>query len=248
MTTAAAAKLDEGGEDRLIEEIRRSVTRHCAEATAGARDGILLWRGQQEGGGMVRSVLPTTAYGTRQAASAYAMASNDPSLEPALPSAFVMPAVLGPRSVFACSAVEDHDPFIDLDTVLACFGREVAEHLAQACAGTIRQTSAFEELAQLSGIGDPLEMVRAWPARLDYLPPVLMHEALRETTFVEALRKLGHDAVRTGGCGVNAMEPEWHVLDPAIAGHGFAPLRDHLRPGVALEVTDDLADELEAGP
>lgn len=207
--------------------------------------GVQVWRGQIEGAGEIRSALPATAYGSREAASLYAMQANDRSLAKPGDEPFVTPAVLRPKRVFAAAMPDDEDPFVDLEVVAVCFGRDTAERLARELAGHVQDTNSFEEISAETGIDDPAEMVRLWPGTVQRLPCVLMHEALRLEWFADTLREAGYDAVLIGGSGETALELEWHVLDPAIASHGFAALRN-FRRGPGLDVRVSVFEDVHA--
>lgn len=238
-------EIDGSLEARMMALIRRTFEARSGLIHRMFENGVQVWRGQIEGAGEVRSVLPTTTYGSREAASLYAMQANDRSLARPGDQPFVMPAVLRPRRVFAAAMPDDADPFVDLDVILACLGRSAAERLARELSGHIQDTNAFEELSAETGMDDPAEMVGLWPGTVQRLPCVLMHEALRLEWFADTLREAGYDAVLIGGSGETALELEWHVLDPAIASHGFAALRN-FRRGPGLDVRVSVFEDVHA--
>ncbi len=190
-------KIEKSPAAKIEEQLCQVAAAREALAQERFGNGVTVWRGQIEGAGEVRSVLPATAYGSRETASLYAMHANYRSLARAGDEPFVMPAVLRPKRIFATATPDDADPFVDLDVIAACFGRDAAERMARELAGHIQDTNAFEEISAETGIDDPAEMVRLWPGSIERLPCVLMHEALRLEWFTDALRDAGYDAVLT---------------------------------------------------
>lgn len=69
-----------------IDEIKRSLEATCRTAAQAAAGGIAVWRGQRDGAGTLRSVLPSTAYSNCEVASAYAEHPNDPAIDRRRPS------------------------------------------------------------------------------------------------------------------------------------------------------------------
>ena len=130
------------------------------------------------------------------------------------------------RAARPVTTFDSDDPFFDLDTLGARFGRDVVRALVRDHAASIRQTGSYQELSDTTGM-DLGEMVEAWPDRIPTLPPVLAYLALETPDLVAALKAAGHDVVVVGGCGENALETEWHALDPAcvrvIRIHDLAP-------------------------
>lgn len=140
-------KIEKSPAAKIEEQLCQVAAAREALAQERFGNGVTVWRGQIEGAGEVRSVLPATAYGSREAASLYAMHANYRSLARAGDEPFVMPAVLRPKRIFATATPDDADPFVDLDVIAACFGRDAAERMARELAGHIQDTNAFEEIS-----------------------------------------------------------------------------------------------------
>ena len=207
--------------DEIRERLRRNGRLAAAELARTP-----LWRGQRRSGG-VETRLPSIAFGTREAATIYAENPNDRTFAETETSPFVAPAVLEPRrAVFAPFPPGEGDPFLDMDVVDLVLGPDAVARMTRDLSAAMSETAAWEGIVAETGFSDPAEALLAWGGDPSRMPPVLTHEALRLPWFVSALVRVGYDAVLTGGCGANALEDEWHALDPEIVRTGFAAVRD----------------------
>ena len=113
-------------------------------------------------------------------------------------------------------AIEDTDPYIDLDVIGAEFGRDVVLSIVSDAMDAIEDTGGFIDLYEETGLS-LIGMIKAWPEQVDRLPPVPAYLALQVDEFVEALKAAGYDAVAIGGSGETALEMEWHIFDASRA-------------------------------
>lgn len=183
--------------------------------------GLTVWRGQRRGG-EIESMLPTVCFGSRETACVYAESPNDRTIVEEDVSPVVFAARLAPSKVFAPFGPGDGDPFIDLETINALLGRDAARRICAEAGEAMRNTNAWGDISAETGFDDLLEAFDAWPEKIPFMPPVLAHEAMRLGWFVDGLRDAGYDAALVGGCGQNALEDEYHALDPRIIKIGFS--------------------------
>ncbi|MCE6959275.1 hypothetical protein LAZ40_09440 [Cereibacter sphaeroides] len=180
-------------------------------------EGLVVHRGQWCGQEGLRSALPAFAFGSRRAAETYATRPNDRRLASGTgPVPRIFSARLAVTRIYCRTPIADCDPFLDLDGIAEDFGLKVVRALVRDHAEAIEATTGFADLQAGTGL-DLAGMLAAWPERIQALPPVEAHLALRTPEFVAALKAQGYDAAAFGGSGETALEMEWHLLDPALA-------------------------------
>lgn len=186
------------------------------QAAAASLAATTVWRGQWGAHEGLRSDLPTLAFGSKRTAEGYSANPNDRKLaEGQVIEPRLFEVRLCPGRIYARSETDHPDQFLDLDVIGTEFGRDVVRAIARDWGDAVEQTSAYDEMNHDHGL-DLEGMIAAWPEKLHYLPPVPGYLALRVPEFVSALKEAGYDAVMVGGSGANAMEAEFHALDPDI--------------------------------
>jgi hypothetical protein len=177
---------------------------------------LVVYRGEHgKAKGAFHSRLSSLSFGSREAASAYAISPNDRNEQ--IEAARVTPVYLRIKNPI----VNDRsgDPFIDLAVVADTLGEDVARAMAIKHAGAITNTNNWHDnfSAQYATVS---ELLTADPVRMRELY-LDAYRLLDDPEFVSAAKRAGFDGAIHGGSGTTAMETEYRIFDASQARSFF---------------------------
>lgn len=184
---------------------------------------LVTWRGEHgPDNGAFQSRLPSLAFGTRETALLYAESPNDGS-------AFPIAHRITPAYLRICNPIinDIDDPFLDLAILISAIGYAATRDLALRHAQHILATGNWEENFQPQWGTDVANLLTSVPDALGELY-LLAYVILDDPVAITALKNAGFDGAIHGGCGANALEPEWRIFDhsqavPALLGAAGLP-------------------------
>lgn len=193
---------------------------------------LIVYRGEHgllnEASPGLQTKLGSLSFGTAGAASSYAQHPNDRDMTAESPR--VYPAYLIINKPFTT----EQDPFLDFTLVEKKLGRDVALHFFDRYADHAENTDNWgSEINGDDKFTGVREFLKLHPERACELYASI-YPFLDDPEFSAILKAKGFDGAIYGGCGENALEPEYRVFDESSVIYALSK-EIALKPNLKLE-------------
>lgn len=205
-----------------------AVTNHLGEP-------LIVYRGEhglldEENPGL-QTRLGSLSFGSAAAASTYAQHPNVRGMTAESPR--VYPAFLIINNPFTT----EHDPFLDFSHVEKKLGRDIALHFFDRYADHAEHTDNWaSEINGDDKFTGVREFLKLHPERAGELYASI-YPFLDDPEFSEILKAKGFDGAIYGGCGENALEPEYRVFEESSVIYALSK-EIALKPNLKLQRDD----------